>query len=105
MIRKSIFSAPAIFLRRSDDPVTAVGAPLANATVEDVELMRRIVGAEMGVKASGGVRSADDARKMFKAGADRIGASASVAIVTARRARAATDEGRPGALPALGTRW
>jgi deoxyribose-phosphate aldolase len=44
--------------------------------------MRRIVGPELGVKASGGVRTADDAKKMREAGADRIGASASVAIVT-----------------------
>ena len=44
--------------------------------------MRRIVGAEMGVKASGGVRSKADAEAMIAAGATRIGASASVAIVT-----------------------
>ena len=44
--------------------------------------MRRIVGADIGVKASGGVRTTEDAKKMLEAGADRIGASASVAIVT-----------------------
>ena len=44
--------------------------------------MREIVGPDMGVKASGGVRTEDDARKMIAAGATRIGASASVAIVT-----------------------
>jgi deoxyribose-phosphate aldolase len=43
--------------------------------------MRRIVGPEMGVKASGGIRTYDDAAKMIAAGASRIGASASVAIV------------------------
>ncbi len=44
--------------------------------------MRRIVGTEVGVKASGGVRTQEDAIKMAAAGANRIGASASVAIVT-----------------------
>lgn len=53
------------------------------ATVEDVMLMRRLVGDEMGVKASGGIRTKEDAEKMVKAGATRLGASASVAIVTA----------------------
>ena len=49
--------------------------------------MRRIVGAEIGVKASGGVRTAEDVLKMAQAGANRIGASASVAIVTGTRRR------------------
>jgi deoxyribose-phosphate aldolase len=61
---------------------TSTGFGKGGATVEDVSLMRRLVGAEMGVKASGGVRTADDAAKMALAGANRIGASASVAIVT-----------------------
>jgi deoxyribose-phosphate aldolase len=61
---------------------TATGFGPGGATVEDIQLMRRIVGPELGVKASGGVRTADDAKKMREAGADRIGASASVAIVT-----------------------
>ncbi|RMG14737.1 MAG: deoxyribose-phosphate aldolase [Deltaproteobacteria bacterium] len=64
---------------------TSTGFGKGGATVEDVALMRKIVGPEMGVKASGGVRSAEDARAMFKAGADRIGASASVAIVTGKK--------------------
>ena len=51
-------------------------------TVEDIQLMRRIVGPKMGVKASGGVRTYADAVKMIEAGATRIGASASIAIVT-----------------------
>jgi deoxyribose-phosphate aldolase len=54
------------------------------ATAEDIQLMRRIVGPSMGIKASGGIRTYEDAIKMIEAGADRIGASASVAIVTAR---------------------
>src|SRR3954469_20552447 len=61
---------------------TSTGFGKGGATVEDVELMRRIVGTELGVKASGGVRTVDDALKMAQAGANRIGASASVGIVT-----------------------
>jgi len=51
------------------------------ATAEDIALMRRIVGPEMGVKASGGIRNLEDLRRMVAAGANRIGASQSVAIV------------------------
>ena len=51
------------------------------ATVEDVQLMRDTVGPEMGVKASGGVRTKEDAEKMVAAGATRLGASAGVKIV------------------------
>jgi deoxyribose-phosphate aldolase len=61
---------------------TSTGFGKGGATVEDVQLMRSIVGGELGVKASGGVRTAEDALKMAQAGANRIGASASVAIVT-----------------------
>jgi deoxyribose-phosphate aldolase len=61
---------------------TSTGFGPGGATVEDIALMRRIVGGDIGVKASGGVRSSEDALKMREAGADRIGASASVAIVT-----------------------
>ncbi len=60
---------------------TSTGFGPGGATVEDIQLMRRIVGADLGVKASGGVRSADDVDKMVAAGATRVGASASVAIV------------------------
>jgi len=61
---------------------TSTGFGPGGATVEDVALLRQVVGAGMGVKASGGIRTAGDARKMIEAGANRIGASASVAIVT-----------------------
>jgi len=61
---------------------TATGFGGGGATAEDVALMRSVVGPDMGVKASGGVRTIDDARAMLKAGATRLGASASVAIVT-----------------------
>jgi deoxyribose-phosphate aldolase len=63
---------------------TSTGFGGGGATVADIELMRRIVGPEIGVKASGGVRNTDDAQKLIAAGADRLGASASVAIVTGK---------------------
>ncbi len=66
---------------------TSTGFAAGGATAEDIALMRRIVGPEMGVKASGGIRTYEDATKMIAAGASRVGASASVAIVT----RTATD--------------
>jgi deoxyribose-phosphate aldolase len=68
---------------------TSTGFGPGGATVEDIALMRRLVGTEMGVKASGGVRTHDDAEKMKLAGASRIGASASVAIIGAVDAKAA----------------
>ena len=60
---------------------TSTGFASKGATVEDVALMRRVVGSDMGVKASGGIRSAQDAKAMIEAGATRIGASAGVKIV------------------------
>src|SRR6185503_11113868 len=62
---------------------TSTGFGPGGATVEDIALMRRLVGDELGVKASGGVRTHEDAEKMKQAGANRIGASASVAIIGA----------------------
>ncbi len=69
---------------------TSTGFAGGGATVEDVALMRRVVGFDMEVKASGGIRTREDAQKMIQAGADRIGASASVAIVTGKEARKGT---------------
>jgi deoxyribose-phosphate aldolase len=60
---------------------TSTGFAGGGATVEDIELMRETVGPEMGVKASGGVRTKEDAEAMVAAGATRIGASAGVKIV------------------------
>jgi deoxyribose-phosphate aldolase len=60
---------------------TSTGFGTGGATIEDVELMRRVVGPEMGVKAAGGIRSYADALAMIKAGANRLGASAGVKIV------------------------
>ena len=59
---------------------TSTGFSTAGATVEDIKLMRSLVG-QMGVKASGGIRDAETARKMIEAGATRLGTSASVEIV------------------------
>jgi len=67
---------------------TSTGFSSGGATAEDIALMRRIVGDDVGVKASGGVRSAEDAMKMIAAGANRLGASASVAIVTGKTSNA-----------------
>jgi deoxyribose-phosphate aldolase len=60
---------------------TSTGMGAGGATVEDVALMRKVVGPEMGVKASGGVKTAADARAMIAAGATRIGTSSGVQIV------------------------
>jgi deoxyribose-phosphate aldolase len=60
---------------------TSTGFGPGGATMEDVALMRRVVGPDIGVKAAGGIRTAEDARRMIEAGATRIGASASVKIV------------------------
>ncbi len=62
---------------------TSTGFSTGGATLEDVALMRRAVGPVLGVKASGGVRTTEDATAMLEAGATRIGASASIAIVGA----------------------
>ena len=59
---------------------TSTGFSTGGATIEDVKLMRSIVG-KMGVKASGGIRNAETARLMIEAGATRLGTSASVEIV------------------------
>jgi deoxyribose-phosphate aldolase len=61
---------------------TSTGFGKGGATAGDIALMRRVVGSAMGVKASGGVRSREDALALVASGADRIGASASVRIVS-----------------------
>jgi deoxyribose-phosphate aldolase len=62
---------------------TSTGFGPHGATAADVALLRQVVGPEMGVKASGGIRTLEDLKKMVAAGANRIGASASVQIVEA----------------------
>jgi len=64
---------------------TSTGFGEGGATVEDITLMRKVVGPEMGVKASGGVHTFDDAQHMLQAGATRIAASAGVKIVSDAR--------------------
>jgi len=66
---------------RADFVKTSTGFAGGGATVYDVALMRETVGPDMGVKASGGVRTLEDAEDMIAAGATRIGASAGVQIV------------------------
>jgi deoxyribose-phosphate aldolase len=61
---------------------TSTGFSKGGATVGDVALMKYVVGSSIGVKASGGIRSREDAQAMIASGADRIGASASVKIVS-----------------------
>jgi len=61
---------------------TSTGFGGGGATVEDIALMREVVGPDMGVKASGGVKDTKQAEALIRAGATRLGASASVAIVT-----------------------
>lgn len=65
---------------------TSTGFSTGGATLEDVKLMRKTVGPDMGVKASGGVRSIEDAKAMIEAGATRIGTSNGVAIVEGNEA-------------------
>ncbi len=74
---------------------TSTGFAGGGATVHDVALMRRVVGPEMGVKASGGVRTFEEATSMVKAGATRIGASAGVKII-----QGPSREKAPAAAPA-----
>ncbi len=69
---------------RADFVKTSTGFGHGGATLFDVALMRETVGPEMGIKASGGIHTGDEAREMIEAGATRIGASAGIAIVTGK---------------------
>ncbi len=75
---------------------TSTGFASGGATVYDVELMRRAVGPQMGVKAAGGVRTREDAENMVKAGATRLGASAGVKIVQAAAGDQKEAPAKPG---------
>lgn len=75
---------------------TSTGFSGGGATVEDIELMHTLVGGRLGIKASGGVRSAADAIALVTAGATRIGASASLDIV------GASNQGHPDSTAAEG---
>lgn len=61
---------------------TSTGFSTGGATVEDVRLMRETVGPDFGVKAAGGIRTLADAEAMIEAGANRLGVSASIAILS-----------------------
>ena len=77
---------------------TSTGFGPGGATAADVALMRRVVGADMGVKAAGGVRDLEGLKAMVAAGASRVGASAGVRIVQETRGQggAATPKARSG---------
>jgi deoxyribose-phosphate aldolase len=75
---------------------TSTGVGPHGATVHDVELLRECVGARVGVKASGGIRTCADALRMINAGAGRIGTSAGVAIVREFRGERAEDAALAG---------
>ncbi len=82
---------------------TSTGFAGGGATVHDVALMRQVVGPEMGVKASGGVKTYEDAEKMIQAGATRIGASAGVKIIQGP-SKGKADAAALGAKPATGAK-
>lgn len=73
-------------LAGADFVKTSTGFSSGGATAQDIALMRKVVGGEMGVKASGGIRTLADVKTMQEAGASRIGASASVKIIEATAA-------------------
>lgn len=60
---------------------TSTGFAKKGATVDDIKLMRQVVGKDFGVKASGGIKTFEVALKMIKAGANRIGTSSSLSII------------------------
>lgn len=68
---------------KADYVKTSTGFGAGGATVYDVALMRETVGPAMGVKASGGIKTSEDAEQMIAAGATRIGASAGISIIGA----------------------
>lgn len=75
--------AGAAFVKTATGFSNGIDGAGGSATESDIRLMRKVVGPDLGVKASGGIRTREDALKMIAAGANRIGASASVAIATA----------------------
>ncbi len=79
---QKVLSSHLAKLAKADFVKTSTGFGPGGATVHDVLLMRETVGPKLGVKAAGGIRTAEDVREMIAAGATRIGASASVQIVT-----------------------
>ncbi len=90
-IEEKVRAALASKRARADFVKTSTGFSTGGATAEDVALMRAVVGTDIGVKASGGVRTFDDMKKMVCAGATRIGASASVKIMEQAAGSAASQ--------------
>jgi deoxyribose-phosphate aldolase len=74
---------------------TSTGSGPGGATVEDVRLLRETVGPHVGVKASGGIRTFAEALAMVRAGANRLGTSAGVAIVSTPGCQLPVAEGPP----------
>ena len=74
---------------------TSTGFSKGGATVADIALMRQVVGAELGVKAAGGVKDLAVAREMIAAGATRIGASAGIKIVQEAKGKKPAGDARP----------
>lgn len=79
---EKIIACQIIMEAGADYVKTATGFNGGGATVEDVQLIRSIVGKDFGVKAAGGVRTFDDAIRIVEAGANRIGTSGAIAIIT-----------------------
>lgn len=79
---EKVFASHLAAAAKADMVKTSTGFGPGGATVHDVLLMRETIGPKLGIKAAGGIRSAEDVREMIAAGATRIGASASVQIVT-----------------------
>ena len=71
---------------------TSTGFGSGGATIDDVKLMRKTVGPDMGVKAAGGIRDRKSALEMIDSGADRIGTSAGVKLVKSQPARGTSLE-------------
>ena len=94
-IEEKVRAAVASKKAGADFVKTSTGFSTGGATAEDVALMRAVVGTQIGVKASGGVRTLDDLKKMVCAGATRIGASASVKIMEQAAGTAAPPASAP----------
>ena len=78
---EKVIACKLVMKAKADFVKTSTGFGVGGATIHDVRLMRDTVGNNLGVKASGGIRTFDEATAMIKAGANRIGTSAGVAII------------------------
>lgn len=78
--KEKVLAAKLVKMAGADFVKTSTGFGTAGATVEDVQLLRRAVGKDFGVKASGGIKTREQAEAMVKAGANRIGTSSGIEI-------------------------